>query len=116
MAATLSLPFPPVRPDWLARTQEATIEPDRLIIDPHHHLWKHPTSGRYLLEDVADDLGAGHRVTATVFVQCGWNHRVDGPEAFRPVREAETVAAVAALSLQRALTARQKSRQYRREC
>jgi L-fuconolactonase len=26
-----------VRPDWLARRQEAIIDPELPIIDPHHH-------------------------------------------------------------------------------
>ena len=32
-------PFPPVRPDWLARRVEPIIDPDYPIVDPHHHLF-----------------------------------------------------------------------------
>jgi L-fuconolactonase len=32
----------PIRKDWLAATQEPALEPDRPIIDPHHHLWDRP--------------------------------------------------------------------------
>ena len=28
----------PLRPDWLALTDEAVIDPGQPIIDPHHHL------------------------------------------------------------------------------
>jgi alkanesulfonate monooxygenase SsuD/methylene tetrahydromethanopterin reductase-like flavin-dependent oxidoreductase (luciferase family) len=40
------------RKDWLAATQEKAIEPDRPIIDPHHHLWDRP-GNRYLLHDLS---------------------------------------------------------------
>jgi hypothetical protein len=35
-------PYLPVRDDWLARRTEPILEPDRPIIDPHHHLWERP--------------------------------------------------------------------------
>ena len=41
----------PIRKDWLAATQEKALEPDRPIIDPHHHLWDRP-GNRYLLHDL----------------------------------------------------------------
>ena len=25
--------------DWLAKLEEPVLEPDILIVDPHHHLW-----------------------------------------------------------------------------
>ena len=34
-----TLPNPHPRPDWLRRHTEAPIDPERPIIDPHHHLW-----------------------------------------------------------------------------
>ncbi|MBO0712833.1 MAG: amidohydrolase family protein [Acetobacteraceae bacterium] len=74
------------------------IEPDLPIIDPHHHLWHDRPSGRYLIEDLAADLASGHDVVGTVFMQCGWMHRTDGPEDFRPVGETEVVSAVAVLA------------------
>ncbi|MEJ1975434.1 MAG: amidohydrolase family protein [Acetobacteraceae bacterium] len=93
-----SYAHPRVRPDWLALVQEDIIEPDRRIIDPHHHLWHDRPSGRYLLEDLAADLAVGHNVVATVFMQCGWQHYPTGPEDFRPVGETEVVNAAAVLS------------------
>ena len=41
--------FLPVREDWLKLRQEAILEPDLPIVDPHHHLWDRP-SWRYLLD------------------------------------------------------------------
>ena len=91
-------PHPKVRTDWLDQVREDIIEPDLPIIDPHHHLWHDRPSGRYLLEELLTDLNSGHNVVATVFMQCGWMHRTEGPEEFRPVGETERVNAVAVLS------------------
>ena len=54
---------------WLTLTQEEALDPDLPICDPHHHLWDYPNN-RYLLEELLQDLGGGHRVTQTVFVEC----------------------------------------------
>jgi L-fuconolactonase len=48
----------PIRKDWLAATQEPALEPERPIIDPHHHLWDRP-GNRYLLHDLVEDLNSG---------------------------------------------------------
>jgi L-fuconolactonase len=83
-------------PDWLALTQEAAIEPDLPIIDPHHHLWDRPNNV-YLLEDLLEDSQA-HNVRQTVFVECTSMYRVDGPEELKVVGETEFVQGVAAKS------------------
>jgi predicted TIM-barrel fold metal-dependent hydrolase len=85
-----------IRPDWLAQRVETPLEPDLPIIDPHHHLWDIEYWGRYLADDLAADLTAGHNVIGTVFVDCHAMYREDGPEALRPVGETEFVDAVAA--------------------
>ena len=99
MAETKDAPPNPVpRPDWLARHVEPPIDPDRPIIDPHHHLWDvlHP---RYLAHDLLADIAAsGHRVLATVFVEAGAMLRADGPPEMRPVGEMEFVNGVAAMA------------------
>ena len=46
-------------------------EPDLPIVDPHHHLWTH-VDPPYLLDELLADTGSGHRVTDTVFIECGW--------------------------------------------
>ena len=43
----------PIRKEWLAATQEPALEPERPIIDPHHHLWDRP-GNRYLFHDLLD--------------------------------------------------------------
>ncbi|MGV6874305.1 amidohydrolase family protein [Pseudochelatococcus sp. B33] len=78
----------PIRPDWLATRNEPALEPGQALIDAHHHLFDRP-GNRYLLDDLLEDLGAGHRVVGTVFVQARAAYRTAGPEALRPVGETE---------------------------
>ncbi|SVB13448.1 uncharacterized protein METZ01_LOCUS166302, partial [marine metagenome] len=52
-------PFVPPGPEWHASVAEPVIDPERPIVDPHHHLWER--SGMdYLLEDLWADTGSGH--------------------------------------------------------
>ncbi len=88
--------------DWLAKVVEPIVDADQPIVDPHHHLWHRPEIGDYTLDDLLADTGSGHRVEATVFVECRAAYRTDGPEHLRPVGETEFVAANAAASEQRA--------------
>jgi predicted TIM-barrel fold metal-dependent hydrolase len=83
--------------EWLDQVDEAVIEPDLPICDPHHHLWDTAQS-RYLLADVLADTGAGHNVRSTVFVECMAEYRSEGPESLRPVGETEFVESVAEAS------------------
>jgi len=83
---------------WLDQVVEDVIEPERRIIDPHHHLWHRPGFGSYMLEDLWADTGSGHRVEQTVFVECRTSWRSDGSEALRPVGETEFVAEIAQAS------------------
>ena len=65
-------------------SNEAVLEPELPIIDPHHHLWDHPGS-RYMLDGIVHDTASGHRVLATVFVECMSMYRAEGPAAMKPV-------------------------------
>jgi hypothetical protein len=85
------------RDAWLAQVSEAALEPELSIVDPHHHLWDHPGS-RYMLDEIVRDTASGHRVLATVFVECLSMYRADGPEPMRPVGETEFVNGIAAQS------------------
>ena len=87
--------------DWLALTVEAPLEPALPICDPHHHLWDLQTARlapRYLLDEILEDVGAGHNIVSTVFIECGAMFRADGPEALRPIGETEFVNGIAAMS------------------
>jgi len=84
---------------WLAkRPPEAALEPDQPIIDPHHHLWDTPQRGLYFLPELLADLGGGHNIVSTVFLECQSMFRADGPEEMRPVGEVEFVNGIAAMS------------------
>jgi len=87
----------PVRQAWLDRRREPILEPDLPIVDPHHHLWDRP-GWRYLMEDIVADVGSGHNILATVFVQARAMHRADGPVEMRPLGETEFVNGIAAMS------------------
>src|SRR3954452_15457129 len=85
------------REDWLALRVEEIIDPERPIIDPHHHLWERGGQ-RYLMEEFSADLASGHNIVATVYVEARSMYRASGPEAFRPVGEVEFANGVAAMS------------------
>ena len=86
----------PGSPEWLASVVEEIIDPERPIIDPHHHLWKTATMwGTYELEDLWADTGSGHNIEKTVFLDCHSSYREDGPDHLKPIGETEYVAAVA---------------------
>ena len=87
----------PIRKDWLAATQEPALEPDRPIIDPHHHLWDRP-GNRYLFHDLMEDLDSGHNIRATVFLECREMYRAEGPPELRSLGETQFVAGVSAMS------------------
>ena len=92
------------RPDaelkaWLAkRPTEAALEPALPIIDPHHHFWDTPHRGTYFLPDLLADIGGGHNIVSTVFMECQAMYRATGPEHMAPVGEVEFVNGIAAMS------------------
>ena len=92
--------MPTLRPDtWLRAVQEEIVDPERPIIDPHHHLWEQPLRfGTYTLNDLLADTNSGHNIEKTVFIDCGASYREGGPEHMRPVGETEFVARVASES------------------
>jgi len=77
---------------------EPILEPDRVIVDPHHHLWPGEAGTAYLLDDLRADTGSGHSVRATVFIECLTRYRPDGPPPMRPVGETEYVRRIAEAS------------------
>jgi predicted TIM-barrel fold metal-dependent hydrolase len=88
-----------IRTDWLALVDEEVVEPERRIVDPHHHLFVGSEGfPNYELADLWADTDSGHRIEDTVFVDCGVHYRKDGPSELAPVGETEYVATVAAES------------------
>lgn len=83
---------------WTKLGHEAALEPDLPILDPHHHVWD-DERGRYLIHELAEDVGGtGHNVVATVFIEAGSMYRAAGPTAMQPVGEVEFVNGIAAMS------------------
>jgi predicted TIM-barrel fold metal-dependent hydrolase len=98
--------------------REEILDPDLPIIDPHHHLWDRRAAlaasdgaparhgferllrrvPLYLLDELLADLNAGHKVIATVYMECGAMYRQDAEAPFRAVGETEFVNGVAAMS------------------
>src|SRR5437588_2593281 len=88
--------------DWLALTQEPTLEPEIPICDPHHHFWDLRTDRipyqRYLLHELIADVECGHNVRSTVFIEARAMYRPGGPMELRPIGEVEFVQGLAAAS------------------
>ena len=83
--------------DWLDSVTEDIIDPERRIIDPHHHLWRHP-GNVYDVDNLHGDTGSGHNIVKTVFVECHAEYLKDGPAHLRPLGETQFVAEQAAQS------------------
>lgn len=100
---------------------EPILEPDLPIVDAHHHLWFLPEAAlvatdchsspalralapvfrqraRYLFDEYLADIGSGHNVRASVFVDAHTMYRAGGPEALKSVGEVEFVNGVAAMA------------------
>ena len=76
--------------EWLRQVKENIVEPEMPIIDPHHHLWDDRGS-TYLVEELQADTGSGHKVVKTVYMECGWAYKEDGPKHLRVVGETKAV-------------------------
>ena len=99
MASTPERPFhPPADARWQTLHAEAALEPALAIVDAHHHLFDRP-SWRYGLEDMLADFAGGHRIVASVYLQCGEQYLADGPAHLRPVGETRFVDDIARRSL-----------------
>lgn len=85
---------------WLSQVVEDIIDPDREIVDPHHHLWPQPEMS-YNIDEFLADMSSGHNVVETVFMECRSSYLEDGPEHLRPIGETQFVAAAAAESARR---------------
>lgn len=78
--------------EWLDLVIEDVVDPDTPVVDPHHHLWPPEGGLPYGLDDLLVDLGDGHHVAATVFVECGAAYRRSDPDPMAPVGETQFVA------------------------
>jgi len=100
---------------------EQIIDPDRPIIDAHHHLWmlpdtlfealsrrktelsraflpRLPCQTRYLFDEFAADTNSGHKIVSSVYVDAHSMYRADGGREWQSIGEIEFAAGVAAIA------------------
>jgi predicted TIM-barrel fold metal-dependent hydrolase len=82
----------PGSPEWFAQVVEDVVDPGRVIIDPHHHLWRPGAGLDYGLDQLKADVNDGHRIECTVFMECGSAYDVSAPPHLAPVGETEFIA------------------------
>jgi predicted TIM-barrel fold metal-dependent hydrolase len=73
------------------------LDPTRVIVDAHHHLYNR-LGNRYLLEDFLGDVRGAGAIRASVYVQARAMLRADGPEELRSLGETEFANGVAAVA------------------
>ncbi len=78
--------FLPVRPQWLALRNEPVLDPGLPIVDTHHHLME-LLGHRYMLDEFLADARSGHRLVASVFVECRVSYRSSGPDHLKSLGE-----------------------------
>ena len=82
-----------------AAGSEEIIEPELAICDPHHHLWhmtaaaadtlSHVPITEYLLPEFLRDVGAGHNIVSTVYMQAGAFLRAGVSPDLAPIGETD---------------------------
>lgn len=80
---------------WLDQVREEIIDPERPIIDPHHHLWKKRFGRDYLLPELWADTGSGHNIRKTMFMECRAFYLREGPEYLQPTGETRYIGELA---------------------
>jgi predicted TIM-barrel fold metal-dependent hydrolase len=70
---------------------EEIIDPSLAIIDAHHHVWPQGSFVPYDEPALLSDLGRGHNIVASVYVECSAAYYGSGDELLRPVGETEYV-------------------------
>jgi predicted TIM-barrel fold metal-dependent hydrolase len=87
----MSVPQPGTQA-WLDLVREDVVEPDRIIIDPHHHLWPAGQGLNYDIDGLLADVNDGHRIECTVFMECGSSYDTSAPSHLASVGETRFVA------------------------
>ncbi|MDY7099852.1 MAG: amidohydrolase family protein [Actinomycetota bacterium] len=77
--------------EWFDQVIEDVVEPERPIVDPHHHLWPDGGALPYGLDQLHADTADGHRIERTVFIECHAAYDVDAPEHLAPLGETRFV-------------------------
>ena len=77
--------------DWLGLRREEAVDPDRVIVDAHHHLWDRGGS-TYLAPQLLEDMTGTHNVVESVFVECMAGYDSEREPHMQPVGETVFVA------------------------
>ena len=77
--------------EWLALRREEAVDPDRVIVDAHHHLWDRGGS-TYLAPQLLEDMAGPHNVVKSVFVECRAGYDRECEPHMQPVGETVFVA------------------------
>ena len=78
--------------EWLDLVIEDVVDPGRIIIDPHHHLWRAGAGFGYTLENLLADVNDGHNIECTVYMECGSSYDTDAPPHLAPIGETRFIA------------------------
>lgn len=104
--------FPESSESTAETREEKPLDPERLIVDPHHHLWDfspefwktfypdgRPPPPQFLLPQLLETIKrSGHKISHTVAVECHAMYRSEGPQELRPIGETEFLNGIAAMS------------------
>jgi len=74
--------------EWLRLVQEDVLEPDIAIVDAHHHIWEKAAFLKLRImvaRHFCRQAASGHRILATVPVDCRMHYRTTGPDRLRVV-------------------------------
>ena len=77
--------------EWLALRREEAVDPERRIVDAHHHLWDRGGS-TYLAPQLLADMTGTHNVVKSVFVECRASYDAEREPHMQPVGETVFVA------------------------
>ena len=77
--------------EWLALRREEAVDPERRIVDAHHHLWDRGGS-TYLAPQLLEDMTGTHNVVKSVFVDCMSSYDPEREPHMQPVGETVFVA------------------------
>jgi hypothetical protein len=82
---------------WRGLLREEIIEPERPIIDAHHHLWDKPGQ-TYLIREFFADAQSGHNIRGTVYIEGGSYYGKSVPEMMKHLGEVEFANGMAAVA------------------
>lgn len=86
---------------WRASHREDIIEPERPIIDAHHHLWDKPGQ-TYLIKEFLADIQSGHNIQGTVYIEGGSYYGKTVPDMMKHLGEVEFANGMAAVAASQA--------------